>query len=61
MTSVEGWESGSVSTEGQYNLTGPADVGAAAADAAAAAPVADYPGPTSYCSRDHALVEFERS
>ena len=36
-----------MSTEDQYNLIGPADVGAAAAPQAAA----DYPGPISYCSR----------
>ena len=62
MSSVEGSESVSVSTEDQDNLIGSADAGAvAAAAAAAAAPVAEYPGPISYCSRDHALVEVERS
>ena len=60
MSSVEGSESVSVSTEDQDNLIGSADAGAVAA-AAAAAPVAEYPGPISYCSRDHALVEVERS
>ena len=58
MSSVEGSESVSVSTEDQDNLIGSADAGAVAA---AAAPVAEYPGPISYCSRDHALVEVERS
>lgn len=53
MTSVGGSES--VSTE-QYSLIGPADVGAAAAAA-----VAEGPGLISYCSRNHALVEDEKS
>ena len=61
MSSVEGSESVSVSTEDQDNLIGSADAGAVAAAVAAAAPVAEYPGPISYCSRDHALVEVERS
>ena len=63
MTSVGGWQSGSVSTEDQYNLVGPAGAGSAAAAAAAvaASPGADYPGPISYCSRNHALVEDEKS
>jgi hypothetical protein len=55
MTSVAGSES--VSTAEQYNLIGPADVGAAAAAAA----VADYPGLISYCSRNYSLVEDEKS
>lgn len=55
MTSVGGSES--VSTDEQYNLIGLADVGAAAVAAA----VADYPGVISYCSRNHALVEDEKS
>ena len=46
MKSVEGSKSGSVSIEDQYNLIGPAGIGAADA-----APPADYPGPISYCSR----------
>ena len=60
MMIVGGSESGSVGTEDHYNLTGRADVGAAAA--AAVAPAAEYyPGPISYCSRNHALVEDEKS
>ena len=48
---------GVVSTDEQYNLIGSADVEAAAGAVA----VAEYPEPISYCSRNHALVEDEKS
>ena len=62
MTTVGGW-SGPVSTEHQYNLIGAADAGAAGAGAAVvvAAAAADLPGRIGYCSRNHDLVEDEKS
>ena len=64
MMIVGGLESGFASIEDHYNLIGLADAGvaAAAADAADASPAAECLGPSiSYCSRDHARVEDEKS